>query len=110
MRNKDYEVPYHVRIYVKRELEDYKGNKRLLKKLQDLNASDRELLIVTLRIAQIERVMENLSKEDREAAEIIFFLHYSQERAELEKGISKAAYYRTKKKIIYITAREMELI
>lgn len=106
MKNK-YKIPWHVRQYVKKELMDYKSNKKLLSKL---NGNTRELLLISSRLKQIENVLERLNKEDREAAEIIFFEKYTQAGAEIYKGITKNIYYYTMNKVIYLTAVEMELI
>lgn len=106
MKNK-YKVPWHVRQYVKKELMDYKTNKKLLRKIK---GNTRELILINLRLSQIDRVLESLNKEDREAAEIIFFEQYTQSGAEIARGLSKAAYYNAMNKIIYLTAEEMELI
>lgn len=106
MKNK-YKIPWHVRQYVKKELMDYKSNKKLLSKL---NGNTRELLLISSRLKQIENVLERLNKEDREAAEIIFFEKYTQAGAEIYKGITKNIYYYTMNKVIYLTAVEMDLI
>jgi len=100
-------IPWHIRQYVKKELMDYEKNKKLLSKLK---GSTRELLLLKLRLEQIERVFERLDKNDREAAQIIFIDKYTQGGAEVAKGISKGAYYNAMNKIIYLTAVEMELI
>jgi hypothetical protein len=62
------------------------------------------------RISQIENVLQSLNTEDREAAEIIFIDKYTQGGAEVAKGLSKAAFYNAMNKIIYLTAKEMELL
>lgn len=103
----NYKVPWHVRQFVKKELMDYKSNKKLVKKLK---GNTREIILIKSRLTQIETVFEKLNKEDREAAELIFLDHYTQAGAEVAKGISKAAYYNAMNKVIYMTAREMELI
>lgn len=102
-----YKTPWHVRQFVKQELLDYKSNKRLMSKY---TGSTHDLLLINTRINQIDNVLNRLSKEDREAAEIIFFDKYSQSSAEISKGISKAAYYNAMNKIIYLVAKEMDLI
>lgn len=106
MKNK-YKIPWHVRQYVKRELMDYKSNKRLL---AEYKGSTRGLILVNKRLAQIERVLQKLNKEDREAAELIFIKQYSQVGAEIAAGLSKAAFYNAMNKVIYLTAKEMDLI
>lgn len=103
-----YKIPWHVKQYVKRELMDYKANKRLLAKTQNTDNS-RGLILARLRIQQIENVMERLDKEDKDAAEIIFIDQYTQAGAEM-LGMSKSAFYRAMDKIIFLTAKEMDLI
>lgn len=102
-----YKIPWHVRQYVKQELMDYKKNKRLL---NDYKGSTRGLILVNKRLAQIENVLQRLNKEDKEAAELIFTKQYSQAGAEVAAGLSKAAYYNAMNKVIYFTAKEMDLI
>lgn len=106
MRN-NYKVPWHVRQYVKRELMDYDKN---LKLLDECQGNTRGLLLISKRLTKIANVIERLNEDDREAAEIIFILKYSQAGAEIAKGISKSAYYNAMNKIIYLTAKELELI
>ena len=106
MKNK-YKVPWHVRQYVKKELMDYKSNKKLIKQF---NGDTRALLLANMRLTQIENVLNKLNKEDREAAELIFIDKYTQSGAEIAKGLSKAAYYNAMNKVIYLVAIEMDLI
>lgn len=114
MKN-NYKMPWHIRQYVKRELMDYKDNKKLIEKYANnlgrkYKGDTRELILVLARLKHIENVLESLNKEDKEAAEIIFIDQYTQSGAEIAKGLSKAAYYNAMNKIIYLTAREMDLI
>ena len=102
-----YKLPWHIRQYVKRELMDYKDNKRLL---ETYEGDTRGLILANTRVAKIEKVLNTLNKEDREAAEYIFIHKYTQAGAEIAKGISKAAYYNAMNKVIYMVAKEMELI
>lgn len=106
MKN-SYKTPWHVRQFVKKELMDYQSNKKLLAAYK---GNTRDLLIVNKRLAQIENVLQRLNKEDREAAELIFFKHYTQTGAEIARGIGKAAYYNAMNKVIYLTAVEMDLL
>jgi len=106
MKNK-YKIPWHVRQYVKKELMDYKSNKKLVAKYK---GDTRGLILANMRLAQIESVLERLNKEDREAAELIFIDKYTQSGAEVAKGLSKAAYYNAMNKVIYLVAVEMDLI
>ena len=102
-----YKLPWHVRQFVKKELMDYKGNKRLIQKH---SGDTRSLLLAQVRISQVDRVFDRLNKEDREVAEAIFIDQYTQAGAETALHISKSTYYGTMSKVIYMTAREMELI
>lgn len=106
MKNK-YKIPWHVRQYVKKELMDYKSNKKLIGKCKN---STREIILANLRLQQIDNVLDRLNKEDREAAELIFIDKYTQSSAEIAKGLSKSAYYNAMNKVIYLTAVEMDLI
>lgn len=106
MKNK-YKIPWHVRQYVKKELMDYKSNKKLIAKYK---GDTRGLILANMRLKQIENVLNTLNKEDREAAELIFIDKYTQSGAEIAKGISKAAYYNAMNKVIYLVAIEMDLI
>ena len=108
MKNNRYKIKWHVRQYVKSELMDFKQNKAML--ANDKKAHTRDLILVSKRLAQIEAVLQSLNQEDREAAEIIFFDKYTQAGAEIAKGLSKAAYYNVMNKVIYLVAREMDLV
>lgn len=108
MKNK-YKLPWHVKQYVKAELLEYKCNKKLLT-LCKKNTNTRALLIAQQRIASIDAVLEKLNKYDREIAKIIFFDKYTQIGAEMTKNVSKAMYYNTRNKVIYLVAKEMGLI
>lgn len=85
---------------------DYKSNKKLVDRCK---GDTRSLLLVNLRLKQIESVFESLNEEDMQAAQIIFIDKYTQGGAEI-LGLSKAAYYNAMNKVIYLTAREMELL
>ena len=63
MKNK-YKVPWHVRQYVKKELTDYKANKKLIAKCK---GDTRGIILANIRLTQIENVLNSLNKEDREA-------------------------------------------
>ena len=106
MRN-EYKTAWHIRQYVKRELMDYKNNKKML---QSYKGNTRGLILAFQRITQIETVLNRLNREDREAAEIIFIDQYTQAGAEVAKGLSKRAYYNVMNKVIYLTAIEMGLM
>ena len=102
-----YKLPWHIRQYVKTELLDYKTNRKLL---SNLNGNTKALLLAEKRLMQIDRVLESLNEEDRDVAEIIFFEKYTQAGAETAKNVSKAMYYNCMNKVIYLVAKEMELI
>lgn len=101
-----YKTPKHVRGYVKKELFDYRQNKKILSMKK---GDTHTLLIAAKRVECIETVFLRLDDTERRAAELIFFEHATQARAEFE-GIGKGAYYNTMNKVIYLTAKEMELL
>lgn len=106
MKN-SYKIPWHVRQYVKTELLEYKGNKKLL---ASCKGTTRTLLLIQRRLEMINAVFESLNKEERDVAEIIFISKYTQAGAETAKNVSKAMYYNTMNKVIYLVAKEMDLI
>lgn len=106
MKN-NYKTPWHIRQFVKRELMDYKDNKRLI---ENYEGDTRGLILVNKRLAQIDNVLSRLNKEDKEAFYIIFVDKYTQTGAEIAKGLGKAAYYNAMNKIIYLTSKEMDLL
>lgn len=106
MKNK-YKIPWHVRQYVKKELMDYDNNKKLI---ANYKGDTRGLILANIRLGQIDKVLQRLNKEDREAVDIIFIDQYTQSGAEIAKGLSKAAYYNAMNKVIYLVAIEMGLI
>lgn len=106
MKN-EYKVPWHIRQFVKRELMDYKSNKRLI---ENYEGDTRGLILVNKRLAQIDNVIGKLNKEDKEAFYIIFVDKYTQTGAEIAKGLGKAAYYNAMNKVIYLVAKEMDLL
>ena len=74
------------------------------------NTSTRSYLLAIQRINKIERVLNNLPKEDKEAVRKIFFEKHNQIYAEMHDNITKDMYYNAKNKMIYLTAIEFELI
>lgn len=100
-------MPWHVRQYVKTELMDYKTNRKILDRLE---GNTKALLLAEKRLKQIDNVLDSLNEEDRETAEIIFFEQYTQAGAEMAKNVTKAMYYNCMNKVIYLVAKEMELI
>lgn len=107
--SKKYKLPLHIKKYIQTELYDYKKNKKLIDIL-DNNTSTRTYLLAIQRINKIEKVLNNLPKEDKEAVKKIFFEKHNQVYAEMNDGITKDMYYNIKNKIIYLTAIEFELI
>ncbi len=107
--SKKYKLPLHIKKYIQTELYDYKKNKKLIDIL-DNNTSTRAYLLAIQRINKIEKVLNNLPKEDKEAVKKIFFEKHNQVYAEMNDGITKDMYYNIKNKIIYLTAIEFELI
>ena len=96
--------------YVKFEVKSYKDNKKTLKRLLRLkNPPTREIEVITLKLKTIEAAFERLSKEDKEAAQIIVVEGLSQGEAEF-RGYSKNAYYNALDRIIYAVAREADFI
>lgn len=108
-----YKLPLHIKNYVKQELYDYKTNIKFINQLQNKQSNEivtRTLLIATQKINLIENVLNNLSDEEKELVEIIFFKKTNQVKAELYYYISKDAYYNILNKVIYLTAIEFSLI
>lgn len=108
-----YKLPLHIKNYVKQELYDYKTNIKFIQQLQSKQSNEiitKTLLIATQKINLIENVLNNLSNEERELVEIIFFKKTNQVKAELYYYISKDAYYNTMNKMVYLTAIEFNLI
>ena len=111
MSSTNYKVPAHIKKYVKVELYNYNKTKKLIKTMQNLElVPTHSLLIAERKIAQIDTVLARLNEEQRKTAEVIFFKHYSQTKAELEEYISYDVYYWTMNKVIFMVAEEMDLI
>lgn len=106
---KKYKLPLHIKNYIKTELYDYKKNKKLINNINN-NTSTRTYLLAIQRINKIEKVLNNLPKEDKEAVRKIFFEKHNQVYAEMHDNITKDMYYNAKNKMIYLTAIEFELI
>lgn len=106
---KKYKLPLHIKKYVQTELYDYKKNKKLILMLEK-NTSTRTFLLAIQRLNKIDKVYNNLPKEDKEAVEKIFFEKHSQVYAEMHDGITKDMYYNIKNKMVYLTAIEFDLI
>ncbi len=100
-----YRISRPLRVYIKAELMNYRQVKNLLKDIKDTRA----LLIATKRVEAIERVFNSLNPADREVSDLIFVEHYSQAKAECA-NISYKTYYNVMNKVIYMTAKEYELI
>lgn len=111
MSSTSYKVPDHIKNYVKVELYNFTKTKKLLKDMRNNKlVSSQSLLIAEQKVAQIETVLDRLNDDQREIAEAIFIKHYSQQKAEVEAYISYDSYYWTKNKVIYLVAKEMNLI
>lgn len=107
--DKKYKLPLHIKKYIQTELYDYKKNKKLIDTL-DNNISTRTYLLAIQRINKIEKVLNNLPKEEKAAVEKIFFEKHNQVNAEIQDGLTKDMYYNIKNKMIYLTAIEFDLI
>lgn len=106
---KKYKLPLHIKNYIQTELYDYQSNKRLIANLEN-NTSTRTYLLAIQRISKIDKVYNNLPKEDKEAVKRIFFEKHNQVYSEIHYGITKDMYYNIKNKMIYLTALEFDLI
>ena len=107
--SKKYKLPLHIKKYIQTELYDYKKNKKIIETISN-STSTRALLLAIQRLYKIEKVLNNLPKEDKEAVEKIFFEKHSQVYAEIQDGTTKDMYYNIKNKMIYLTAIEFDLI
>lgn len=106
---KKYKLPLHIKNYIKIELYDYKKNKKLINNINN-STSTRTYLLAIQRINKIDKVLNSLSNEDKEAVKKIFFEKHSQVYAETNDYITKDMYYNIKNKMIYLTAIEFDLI
>lgn len=107
---KKYKLPLHIKKYIQTELYDYKKNKKLIANLEKENIQTRTFLLAIQRLNKIDKVINSLSREDKEAVEKIFFEKHNQVYAEMHDGITKDMYYNIKNKMIYLTAIEFDLI
>ena len=108
-----YKLPLHIKNYCKQELYEYRKNKKMIENIKNQSRTEiitRTLLIATQRVNEIENVLKKLSKEENELVEIIFFNVTNQTKAETFYYISKDAYYNIVNKMLYLTAREFNLI
>lgn len=106
---KKYKLPLHIKKYIQTELYDYKKNKKLINTLEK-STSTRSFLLAIQRLSKIEKVYNNLPKEEKEAFEKIFVERHNQVYAEMHDNITKDMYYNIKNKIIYLIAIEFDLI
>lgn len=106
---KKYKLPLHIKKYIQTELYDYKKNKKLINNINN-NTSTRTFLLAIQRLNKIEKVYNNLTKEDKKAVDKIFFEKHNQIYAEMHDNITKDMYYNIKNKMIYLTAIEFDLI
>lgn len=109
MKNR-YKLPLHIKKYIQTELYDYKKNKKLISTLEKENVPTRTLLLAIQRLNKIDKVLNNLPKEDKDAVKKIFFEKHNQIYAETHDNITKDMYYNIKNKMIYLTAIEFDLI
>ena len=107
---KKYKLPLHIKKYIQTELYDYKKNKKLIANLEKENIQTRTFLLAIQRLNKIDKVINSLSNEDKEAVAKIFFEKHNQVYAEMHDGITKDMYYNIKNKMIYLTAIEFDLI
>lgn len=107
---KKYKLPLHIKKYIQTELYEYKKNKKIIVMLEKENVPTRTFLLAIQRLNKIDKVYNNLPKEDKEAVEKIFFEKHNQAYAETHDGITKDMYYNIKNKMIYLTAIEFDLI
>jgi hypothetical protein len=112
---KSYKLPKHIRHYVQQELYDYSTNEKIITELEKNKTENklinsRSFLVAKKNQMKIRSLYDRLSKEEKELVEIIFFKHCSQTYAETFYYISKDVYYNFKNKMIYLTAKELELI
>ncbi|MBQ3298618.1 MAG: hypothetical protein IJA94_06600 [Bacilli bacterium] len=106
-----YKLPLHIKNYVKTELYDYRKNKRIINELEnDNNIRTRTILLTLQKINKIDKILNSLSDEDKEAVEKIFFEKHNQVFAEMNDNLTKDMYYNIMNKMIYLTAIEFELI
>ena len=134
---KKYNVPNHIRGYVKKELYQYWDNKKEIEELK-LNKieespsfdgqprgntvgnptevkvinifeslSTKRMIKIEKNILAIERAFKRLPIEEMEVVELIFKKGQNQLYTEMNNNISKDTYYNIMNKIIYITAIEM---
>lgn len=106
---KKYKLPLHIKNYIKTELYDYKKNKKMINNINN-NTSTRTYLLAIQRINKIEKILNSLPEEEKEAVKKIFFEKHNQVYAEMNDNITKDMYYNIKNKMIYLTAIEFDLI
>lgn len=106
---KKYKLPLHIKNYIKTELYDYKKNKKIINNINN-NTSTRTYLLAIQRINKIEKILNSLPGEEKEAVKKIFFEKHNQVYAEMNDNITKDMYYNIKNKMIYLTAIEFDLI
>lgn len=134
---KNYKTPLHVRNFIKKELYNYKSNKKLIKELEEKIifesgyndgqprgnkttfptedkaikiTTSREILLVKKRQMQIEAALNKLDTVEQEIVDSIFFKGHSQIYCETHEYITKDVYYHIMNKMIYFTAIEYDLI
>lgn len=131
-----YEIPEHIRKYIKKELYDYWDNQELLKELQEqtinistsnLNGSirgsgisdptynnaqslinNKTIAILTKNINAIAEMEKQIDQKGKELFIKIFKNKKTQ--IDMENEISEGSYKHQKNKIIYLTAVKLKLL
>lgn len=103
----EYKVDKRIKPYVLKELYGYRKNKNWLSKF-DNEIESRDIRVIRQNVDAIERVIDYLDDLDKEAFDLMFNRRISQKEA-LAYGISYDVYYRTRRKIIYYVAYELDL-
>lgn len=130
---KKYDVPYHVKQFIKKELYNYRDNEILIEQLKEdilypgvapdgqpkgnktsnpteaaaeKLISTRTLLIAEKKVRQVKKALDRLLPEEKDVVELIFFEGHSQIYAQMHDNIGKDTYYHAMNKMIYFTAVE----
>lgn len=134
---KKYNVPLHIKTMIKKDLYNYEYDKKTLKDLEDeiifqsgspdgqpkgnklikttenkalkLSCS-RDILIVRKRITHIENALDRLDDGEKDIVESIFFKGHNQAYCETHEYITRDVYYHILNKMVYLTAKEYDLI
>lgn len=134
---KKYNVPYHIKNMIKKDLYNYEYDKKALIDLENAIIyqssspdgqpkgnklikstenkaikliNSRDILIIKKRIINIENAINKLEETEQKIVDSIFFKGHSQIYCETHEYITKDIYYSTMNKAIYYTAKEYGLI